>query len=45
MSGKMTSLIAEGWITTDDAAALTGCARAAVRRLAGKGQVEAGVTR
>lgn len=37
----MTSPVAEGWITTDDAAALTGYARATVRRLVGQGQVEA----
>ena len=31
----------EGWITTGDAAALTGYARGTVRRLAGRGLVEA----
>lgn len=37
----MANPIAAGWITTDEAASLTGYARAYVRRLARQGQVGA----
>ena len=33
--------VAEGWVTTDEGAALTGYAAAYVRRLAAEGKVEA----
>ena len=37
----MTEPIAEGWITTDEAAILAGYVPAYLRRLAGQGQIEA----
>ena len=37
----MTEPVTEGWITTEEAAKLTGYVPAYLRRLAGQGQVEA----